>query len=237
MLTNAQRTAAMKHAEDDYPNESCGLIVGGRYKRVPNSHKKPDTDFKMDGDYWLKWGTPTAVVHSHPNGPRWPSAADMQSQVETAVPWYIVYVTEDGAVDIASWGDSLPIPQLIGRQFMHGTSDCYSLIRDYYRVERGVTIPEYPRDDEWWSDGKDLYSKGFKKAGFKQVPIESMQAGDVLLAKVRSPVLNHGGVYIGDDLLLHHLPNRLSRREPVGPWLKYVELCVRYTGKGGKDAT
>lgn len=235
MLTNAQREAAFKHAVAEYPNESCGLIVGGRYRKVPNSHPKPEADFHIHPDYWLKWGEPTGVVHSHPNGPKYPSAADMRAQIETNVPWHIVHVTEDGPIGVASWGDSLPIPELIGREFMHGISDCYTLIRDYYRLERGVTILEFPRDDEWWNDGGDLYSKGFKKAGFKAVPLDRLQVGDVVLGRVRSPVINHGGIYLGDDLLLHHLPNRLSRREPIGPWFKYIELAVRY--KGAKNAT
>ena len=51
-----------------------------------------------------------------------------------------------------------------------GVSDCYSLIRDWYRTERGIALPEFPRDWEWWEYGGDLYAMGFAEAGFVKLP-------------------------------------------------------------------
>jgi len=51
--------------------------------------------------------------------------------------------------------------------------------------------------------------------------------GDVFLAQVRAPVPNHGGVYLDGGLILHHLEGRLSRREPLGPWRRFVTHALR----------
>ena len=125
----------------------------------------------------------------------------------------------------------------MGRGFRHGVTDCYSLIRDYYRLERDVVLPEFPRDWEWWCNEQDLYRDGFGKAGFERLVDVDLRPGDVFLAQIRSGVPNHGGVYLGDGLALHHLAarlpvdaTRLSRREPIDRWMKFISHWLRYTG-------
>jgi len=40
-------------------------------------------------------------------------------------------------------------------------------------------------------------------------------------------VTNHAGIYIGNGLFLHHLPNRLSREEPVMRWKSLITHVLR----------
>ena len=47
-----------------------------------------------------------------------------------------------------------------------------------------------------------------------------MQFGDSLLMNIEGRGLNHCGVYIGDQLMLHHLRGRLSSRDLYGGWLQ-----------------
>jgi len=45
---------------------------------------------------------------------------------------------------------------------------------------------------------------------------------------IMSSVPNHCGVYLGDDLILHHMPGRISSRELLYPfWGKHKTKILR----------
>lgn len=175
-----------------------------------------------------------AVIHSHPNWYACPSASDMQCQMSLGVPFGIISTNGVDCSDIV-WVGKPETDQLIGRQFIHGVNDCYGLIKDYYKVKHSITLPEYPRDWEWWNKGKNLYIDGFSDAGFEIIPSSEASVGDMWLAQVRSPVINHGGVMYEPDIVLHHPGSKkpidnsaLSRREPVVRWAPYISLWLRH---------
>ena len=100
-------------------------------------------------------------------------------------------------------------------------ADCYSLVRDFYRLDLGVVLPDFPRDRAWWLEGPSMFTEErLRKTGFRRVGVDELKAGDSVTFTINSKIINHCGVYIGEGLLLHHLWNRLSRREPLGPWRK-----------------
>lgn len=228
--------AAIKaHAIAEHPREACGFIVGGRY--LPQRNIAPDPEpgrpreFEIAAGAWLEHEV-QAVVHSHTNGQPWPSAADIAGQMAAAVPWGLV--ATDGRTCSAPfyWGDMLEPPPLVGRAFRHGPSgtdgkgDCGALIRDWHRLERGVAIPDFPRDHFWWAAGKDIYRDVYAQAGFARVGYDDKRAGDVFLIQYRSKVPNHGGIYLGGNLILHHLQGSLSRRSPAAIWHKYLSAGI-----------
>lgn len=226
----------MAHARECYPRESCGIVVAGEYLAMENVAENPEQDFRISEEALLPHlDAMECVIHSHPGGPGYPSKADMEGQVASAVPWGIIVVNEDQVVPPFFFGDGLPVPELIGREFQHGVTDCYAIIRDWYKLERGVTLREFPRDAAWWDAGENLYLEGFRLAGFREIDQDDVQPGDVFLARIRSDVPNHGGVYVGDSLILHHLPNRLSRREPFGLWQRAVTHWLRYDGENTSE--
>ena len=108
------------------------------------------------------------------------------------------------------WGwTGVPVLDLEKRPFQHGITDCYSLIRDYFRTQRDIPLDEFPRDWEWWlEDGVNLYEQNFRSQGFEVIGAEDVQEGDCFLAQIRSPVINHAGVYVGNGLILHQLGMR-----------------------------
>lgn len=229
MISPACRAAFEAHALRDFPRESCGVIAGGAYVPLPNAAADPQHTFVIPDDAWALWRDKAeAVVHSHPNGPAHPTRSDMEGQIATDIPWVIVATDGVACADPIVWGDGTARPGLIGRSFVHGVTDCYALIRDYFHQERGIRLPDFPRDDSWWTEGGNLYLENFGRAGFTMVPLEDLAAGDAVLMQVRAPVPNHAGVVLGDGLILHHLQERLSRREPLGPWLRFVTHALRY---------
>jgi proteasome lid subunit RPN8/RPN11 len=230
------------HAQVEFPKECCGAVTPEGYVPMVNRSPTPDRAFDCRNDVAQiqAAGRLLAVVHSHPLGPMGPSAWDMRQQEAMGVPWGLV-ITNGGQVSLPFfWGDALTPPPLERRQFRHGPSgsdgkgDCYALIRDWYRLERQVILPEFPRDDSWWaggSSGDNLYMTGFQKAGFVDIGrtegLRGPEVGDVFLARVRSQVPNHGGVYIGDGVILHHMGNCLSVKKPIGEWVKLVTNWLR----------
>lgn len=255
--------AAQEHARQRYPEESCGLVVDGAYWpaenvcRSANQHEPGNADcgcklcaFEIEEQFYLnavQTGELQAILHSHPNGPLFPSQADMEGQLNTAVPWGIIGCSlqdkEWRVSEPIMWGDQLGVAPILGRQFIHGVYDCYSLVRDTFRLGREelakqglawpfdpIELPEVPRDDNWWSNGKDLYADGLKKNGFKLISMSDVRPGDGFLFKVRSDKFNHAGLLLGDGCILHHMPNRLSRREPASIWGRAADVWVRYEG-------
>jgi proteasome lid subunit RPN8/RPN11 len=224
----ARAIAMMKqHALEVWPNESCGFVSNGEYIPMENKAVNKQDEFEFD---WPLDRPIDAIVHSHPRDTARPTASDMQSQIDTAVPWAIVACDGKRSQDPIWWGDQLEPQPLIGRKFVHGVTDCYSLIRDYFRVERGIIIKEYPRDWMWWKNGLDLYRNGFREAGFKQITLEEVVPGDCFLAQVMSDVPNHAGVILPGWESLHHFQGRLSRRDPIARWRNRVTHWLRYEG-------
>lgn len=95
-------------------------------------------------------------------------------------------------------------------------SDCWTLVRDWYG-EQGIDLPDWdrPTTPEEFNQNP-MFDDCWREAGFYEVDIAEMQAGDAMLMAIDSNKLNHVGVYIGDQLVLHHLRGRLSSRDIVG---------------------
>ena len=232
---------ATQHAERAFPNESCGVIVESvGYVPCENIDLNPTVAFSMNPADFVRHGTVVAVVHSHPNGPAYPSKSDMVSQQTSGVPWAVISVTPHAgkptAYDAFWFGDQVPTPSLDRRGFRHGVTDCYALIRDWYKG-RNILLPEHPRDWEWWKRGERLYEDLLEPTGFREVVTKTPKAGDVFLCRIMSKTANHAGVFLDNGLVLHHLaavsgfdPHQLSRKEPFGRWYNVTTTIARYEG-------
>jgi cell wall-associated NlpC family hydrolase len=230
LLTPAVVERIVEHAREDAPHECCGVIQRGRYIPLPNTSPDPTRAFAIDFlDLPKEFD---AVVHSHPDGTRGASALDIAQQAAMGVPWVLCVLRSNGRSEVFAWGDQLAREPLIGRAFRHGTTDCYGLIRDWYWIERGIVLPDFPRDDSWWDHGQDLYVQGFARAGFHHAAGEP-QVGDVLLFQMGAPVIQHGGVVVEGGMMLHHLVGRLSGREPWMAHAGSLRMVLRHASAEG----
>lgn len=237
--------AARAHAARAYPHESCGLVVGRRYVAQANLCADPAAGFRLDPGAVLEAHRAglDAIVHSHPHPhPPCPTAADMRLQIDHDVPCAIVPVSAAGEPgQPVWWGPGVAIAPLIGRPYVHGITDCYSVARDWYRQERGLVLPDYPRRWRWWRSGRadappdDLFGQYFADAGFRPIAYREAGPGDALLLRVASPVVSHCAVIVEPGVMLHHPggsrprdPARLSRREPVARWTPYIAAALRH---------
>jgi proteasome lid subunit RPN8/RPN11 len=227
-----------RHALFEMPREACGLLIvdRGRERLVicENVSEVNDQFVISPKDYLAatKSGEIVGVVHSHCNISSRPSQADRVNCEESGVEWHIC------SVPLGSWTSFKPEnykAPLVGREWSHGTLDCYSLIRDYYRETLAIEIPDFHRGFEWWTKDENLYMENYPKAGFFEVPMKYLKEHDVLLMQIHANVVNHGAVYLGRDTMLHHLNGRLSSREVFGGY--YRKHTVRVLRHENDPAT
>lgn len=229
------------HAKKTYPREACGVVVNGEYIPCKNIAEQPTATFVIAAQELAEIaatkGRATALLHSHPISKtiaskwpeQWPSHHDMVQWMKGNIPWGIIATDGENFSDLV-WMDESVIAPLEGRPFVHGVWDCYGLVRDWFRLERGITIPNFPRGMEWWEKGANHYEENFEKAGFVEISRDEIQPGDCAMYQVRSPVINHAAVITGSNEIMHHLFHRYSGRDDFHKWERLVAKYVRYKG-------
>jgi len=215
----------LNHAKKCGETECCGFVIDNKtYMPCKNISPTPTETFEISPDDWIQAetiGEITAIVHSHPNGLPILSEADQMYQQQTAVDWWIVC---DNQIHKFRF-----IKPLLGREFEHGKTDCLTIVRDAYMLA-GIDLPDYERADDWWHNGQNLYLDLLPENGFERVDAENLQEGDIILVCLGSETPNHAAVYIGNQYILHHCPDRLSKRDLYGGfWRNYTHSIWRHT--------
>lgn len=243
LVTDENLVDIIKHAEEAYPREACGLLVDdlglGRrvYIQCRNNAAKPEYHFIINPTDEVEArsrGAVAAVIHSHPDAFPYPSEADRVHCNRSGLPWFIIGV-QQGKADPQLHG-FLPAVQktpYLARPFVHGVQDCYQLVKDYYAQEFGITLTAYHREDGWWESGtSSMYEENFEKEGFFPVTLDTIQVGDMIVMQVRADVPNHAAIYVGNEKILHHLYGRLSTEEIFSPfWQKLTVYVMRHRGR------
>jgi len=233
--------AVMAHANAGRRREICGVVTAGPkdappvYHRLVNRAAAPARGFVIDPEATAGLGPVLAVVHSHPEGPPWPSPEDLrQAQLDDIV-WGIALPAGQPHAGLFWFGGAVAAP-LMTRGYRHGVTDCYALVRDWFAETHGLALIDRPRRWQWWQEGDDIYAAHFAQSGFVRLPADAVPAlGDVALAAVLGDVVNHALIHVGDGLVLHHPagrdgyePGRLPRREPVERWRRYIRFWARH---------
>ena len=235
-LSERLKAEILAHAKAEDPRECCGLIavVKGRRRYIPcaNIAATPDEHFILDpADYAAAedQGEIVAVVHSHPTTQPTPSPADRLSCNATGLPWFIVNPKID------AWGGCEPehfeLPY-VGREFVFGVVDCYTLVRDWYAREWGLELADFSRRDQFWERGENLYVDNYASQGFRRIDFSELAYGDLLLMQLGSFLPNHAAIYLGDQQILHHIQGRLSSRDVLGGYyVKNTAMVLRHESR------
>lgn len=198
-------------------DEICGVVLNDSiFIPVENIAEDKRNHFLIDDLEITKHENITAFVHSHSKGYPFLSKADFLAQRSFAVAFWLVCDSQ-----IFKFRSVEP---LIGREFEHGVTDCYTLFRDIYHLCK-IEMPNFDRQDDWWFGG-NLYLDNMEKTGFYQV--NDVQIGDVILVNLGARVPNHAMIYLGNNQVIHHCPKRLSKRDLYdGYWLKHTHSIWR----------
>lgn len=116
---------------------------------------------------------------------------------------------------------------LVGKEFIYGQQDCFSLVRQFYAL-RGIDLPDYERPlDLHTSDS--IFLDQAVAYGFKSVPFEARQLGDVFIMRLGTRTPMHAAIYIPDDKILHQRHGSLSALEVFGRYYRSrVAAVYRY---------
>jgi len=126
---------------------------------------------------------------------------------------------EHAVMTPSSWDDMAPLE---GRPYVFGVYDCYTIVKDWMRKERGIVMDEMvetpDRVANLWMMDNVFFNK---QESDRWRLVAKPQVGDVILFSVDrngelgSRNVNHCGVFVGGGQFLHHFPNRLSCIEPL----------------------
>ncbi len=224
------KDAALAHAKDQDPKESCGLLLNikgkKRYFPCKNLSMTAFQCFIIDPEDYIKadnTGDIIAVVHSHPVTPPVASQSDKVACEQSGLVWHIVNPKTE------SWGYLKPTgykAPIIGREWAWGVTDCYTLVRDWYKEKLNIDLIDWHRPTTLEEFNKNpMFEKCAEETGFRELkPDEKLENGDLLFMSILSNNLNHVAIFIDGDVL-HHLTDRLSCIEPYSEWL------LKCTGK------
>lgn len=222
MLTNEQIDLIKEQAKAAYPLEAVWLLTASGLRQVENVSDVPEHHFEVSASELKKTITDPllAVIHSHCDGYPVPSKNDMEGQILSAVPWGVLAVTAASVTSINWWGLK-EIPPLLNRPFLHGISDCLTLVADYQKL-RGIVFPVFPRE---WGAWREIFTVGQGMRILSEVAdrVDDPQEGDVIIMQQNKSV--HMGIYVGSGLMLHHPGSinpidlgKLSLITPLASW-------------------
>lgn len=229
----------IKHLAGTDKKEKCGLVVESAgiefYIPCHNSHPAPSDNFCISQADYISAsirGKIIAVCHSHTdNGLEHLSSNDRVHQYKNNITW-ILHSYKNGNPSLSVWE---PIKKLKGRDFSEGYLDCYDSLRDFYALA-GKQLPEFSPEDGYRIEGwykepgvTSPFTDNIEGLGFSKVKSHAdMIPGDIIFSLLGAKVPNHASVYIGNNMIFHHLPGKLSMVEPLrGFYMKYTDSIWR----------
>ena len=231
-----------------YPNEACGFVVQVSEREIQviearNDSPEPQHMFLINPDQYLMaedMGQIVGVWHTHTNGNTKPSQADLAGCEASNLTWYLCCVGK-GTNDTFVYSPMVVFEpngyeqDYLGRPYVFGTFDCWTLCRDFYRREFGIELKDYPRENDFWKkEDHNYFATKWQEVGLVEVQDGTYRHGDILFLQTdNSGGPNHSGIFLEGGQFMHHCVNRLSRRDTYGGyWLKHTVKHLRHKDNG-----
>jgi proteasome lid subunit RPN8/RPN11 len=205
----------IKAIAQDSPCEEVGGVVVAtpgafRVVSIENCSAQPDCAYIPYGKGLIEscqLGHLKFYWHTHVNGNPNFSPSDITGIWETEIPWLLYDLKND---TFNYFDPELQTP-LLRRPWELGLTDCWAVVRDFYRWHLGIILPppEHEGIPRPWTN--PLWNRPLERlpAHFDHVPIQTIQSFDIVLYKNPAPNYPpaHFGVLVPTELgleLLHH---------------------------------
>ncbi len=236
MLTENIKSNIKTHALKYKDKEVCGFLYFDKLKKevstfpAINKSSRPNVHFSIDPVSYLEvnnLGDILAVYHSHPVKVSEFSLLDKINAENQKIKSILYCTPEDEFYEYEPKGYK---PSYFGRQFELGKTDCYSIIKEYYKQELNIELPEIHRNYNWETENPNLYDSTYPKWSFVKImdgPIKEtndIKKNDLIFFKrIDKKHTFHAAIYLGDGNMLHHPIDNYSRIE------EYDKLHKRLT--------
>ena len=232
-LTEQIKKEIRIHASIESPRECCGFLVQDAEEnlvvcKAKNSALRPDFFRCSPSDYLIaeSKGKIVAVYHSHTNSNQFFSEFDKFNSLCHKIN-YVLHCADTNS--FIQFDPALSdFHKYIGRAFEIGETDCYSLVRDFYREELGIALGDYERNWNWRRNLDKLFDPNFEREGFSEV--YTLEKYDCILFgfKTEAPSA-HIAVYLGDGLMLHQPNKSRSKIEELSnKYKKFAKHTIRH---------
>lgn len=215
ILKEENKVLIRQQALEEIPKECCGLIyLAGESTGIvlaKNVDPDPVNFFTISPEDYLKASLKGKIVgyyHSHIKDPAF-SDFDLLMAEKLKLIAIMYCLKDDKFYEYNPVGHELPF---IGRQYIIGSIDCFSLVKDYYEKTYNILLPELDtkyRLIEHKPEHPDnnrchnILPKYFEQNSF--IEVETAKEGDVILMNtpnILSPV--HCAIYKESNQILHH---------------------------------
>ncbi len=199
-----------KIALEDTSIECCGCVYkvsGKKYvHKCKNFSTNPQSHFIMSPFDYLKCsisGKIEYIFHSH-NSEKCEFSEFDKVQLYNHKIRGILYNTKMDTLKIF-YPESFNNPY-IGKAFEFNKSDCYTLVREYYKDKFNIHLPDFNRSSKW-SESININDEFLKQNLLTEN--DKLEKGNIIVFQF-SKHPDHFGIYLENNLFLHHPRNRFS---------------------------
>jgi len=241
MKLNKIKKFIKNHALEEFPKECCGFIVEKENDfyciKSDNIAKIPTRDFKIKISDYLNIKNQYNILyiyHSHCDEKYTEfSGKDILSSDGIGINYLLHVVNTD---IFKTYEANSFSKKYIGRIYEYKKYDCMTLILDFLKNEFNLSINVdslydfFEKNGYMHADVTNLVEKVFleSKKLEKINDLENIKKNDIFLMKNHLNKACHFSIYMGDDKVLHHTPDRFSRIEDYSSgWKKKTVLAFR----------
>lgn len=117
---------------------------------------------------------------------------------------------------------------LLNQEYLIGTRDCFSVVRDVLNNKYGILIPNYARPKNFFDPRISVYAGIAKEPFFNERGVckNDLREGDVLAFRYGSEYVNHFGIYLGNNLFFHQMFDSHPREENLDKaWMRRLYMA------------
>lgn len=116
---------------------------------------------------------------------------------------------------------------LLGKQWKYGVNDCFSLVREYFKLQ-GIDLPDFKRPADL-EICESIFLLQAQACGFVEVRFAQRKPGDVLIMRLGTAAPMHAAILLENEQILHQRQDSLSTAESLTAYhVRKVAAVFRY---------